>query len=150
MKAQRQSLNSPEVFQACVERIHALQADTQPKWGKMSAAQMLAHCAEIAEVSEGKPLHDTPFMVRLLRGMIRRMVVGDKPYPRNSRTHPQYVQTEQRDFAAEKQRLLDAMEAFRQKGPTSGSHPLFGTMTAEERGWAAYKHLDHHLQQFGV
>jgi hypothetical protein len=29
-------------------------------------------------------------------------------------------------------------------------HPFFGPMTAEEWGIISYKHLDHHLKQFGV
>ena len=29
-------------------------------------------------------------------------------------------------------------------------HPIYLAMSAEEKGWAGYKHLDHHLTQFGV
>ncbi len=76
-----------------LERIDGLSPDTQPQWGVMSAGQMLSHCAEIQEVSNGKALEGTPFIVRLLGGFIRKMVVNDKPYPRSTKTHPQYLQT---------------------------------------------------------
>ena len=134
----------------CLARIEQLSADTKPQWGSMSAAQMLAHCAEIQEVANGKDLVGTPILVKLFARVIRNMVVNDKPYPRNSRTHPQYVQHHEQDFEMEKLRLLAALDSFVEAGPREGRHPLFGRMSAEERGWSCYKHLDHHLTQFGV
>ena len=116
----------------------------------MSAAQMLAHCAEIIEVANGKPLENTPLMARLFKGMIRKMVVGDEPYPKNTRTHPQYKQTAERDFETEKTRILGALSQFKEGEGVPREHPLFGAMRVEERGWSMYKHLDHHLTQFGV
>ncbi len=147
----RKLLYDDDVYAECLQRIDALTQETQPQWGVMSVGQMLSHCAEIQEVSNGKPLEGTPFFVKLLGGLIRKMVVGDKPYPKSTRTHPQYLQTSEKDFATEKQRLLDALEAFRaaEHGPAT-RHALFGELSRDEKGWASYKHLDHHLTQFGV
>lgn len=133
-------------------RIERLAPDTTPEWGTMTAAQMLAHCAEIFEVACGKPLEGTPWYVKLFKGMIRKMVVSDKPYPRSTRTHPQYLQTVERDFQAEKTRILAAMDRFTLACQTKEhlEHPLFGPMTVDEAGRAMAKHLDHHLEQFGV
>lgn len=111
---------------------------------------MLAHCAEVQDVANGKPLVGTPWFVRLLAPFIRRTVVSENPYPKGLRTHPQYVQAAVRDFETERARLLVALEGFRAARHSPGSHPLFGDMTEAERGWASYKHLDHHLRQFGV
>ena len=87
----------------------------------------------------------------MLKGMIRKMVVGPKPYPKNTRTHPQYLQTEPRDFDTEKARLLAALNAFVEaENSPARPHSLFGVQTHDEKGWAGYKHLDHHLTQFGV
>jgi hypothetical protein len=116
----------------------------------MSAAQMLAHCAEVQEVANGKDLVGTPLFIRVIARMIRNMVVNDKPYPRNSKTHPQYVQHHEQDLEMEKLRLVAALDSFVDAGPREGRHPLFGRMSADERGWSCYKHLDHHLTQFGV
>lgn len=146
----RKDLYSPEVHKECLERIHKLTAATEPQWGRMTAAQMLSHCAEILEVSNGKELKGTPFIAKLFKGMIRKMVVGDKPYPRSTQTHPQYVQKEDRDFDQEKQRLMNEIDKAVQSKDKEVIHPLFGTMTPDEKGWAMYKHLDHHLTQFGV
>ena len=146
-------LHSPDVYQECLNRIEKITPETRPQWGSMTAAQMYAHCAEIQEVMNGKELRNTPFIARLFKSMIRNMVVNEKPYPKNSRTHPQYRQTVDREFDAERKRLLLALDRFvheDKKQAEERVHPLFGTMNSEEKGWSAYKHLDHHLTQFGV
>ena len=149
---EKKNLYSTEVYENCLNRIEQLTPETQPQCGSMTAAQMLAHCAEIQEVSNGKELKNTPFIAKLFRGMIRKMVLNDKPYPKSTKTHPQYLQTTECDFDAEKKRLLAALAQFVEdkEKAESAEHPLFGKMTIEEKGWGMYKHLDHHLTQFGV
>jgi hypothetical protein len=110
----------------------------------MSAAQMFSHCAEILEVANGRDLKNTPLIAKLFKGMIRKMVVNEKPYPKNTKTHPQYRQTTDKDFETEKKRLLLALDKLQI------IHPLFGRMSRQEKGWSMYKHLDHHLTQFCV
>ena len=152
-QSKKRSLFSPEVYQDCLNRIERLAPETTPEWGSMTAAQMLSHCAEIQDVSNGKELKNTPILIKLLKGMVRNMVVGEKPFPKNSKTHPQYKQTSDRNFETEKERLLHALEVFvnaDKERAVQQIHPLFGEMTAEEKGWSMYKHLNHHLTQFGV
>lgn len=153
MEKSKISLYSPEVYRKCLARIAKLTPESKPKWGKMSVAQMLAHCAEIQDVSNGKLLENTRFIARLFKGMIRKMVLSNKPYPKSMKTHPQYEQTSSRDFHAEKQHLLKALEGFvnaDMEKVAEVEHTFLGKMTLEEKGWANYKHLDHHLIQFGV
>ena len=152
-KLTKKSLYSPEVYQDCLNRIEQLTSASKPQWGSMTAAQMLSHCAEILEVANGKELKNTPLLVKLFKGMIRNMVVNEKPYPKNTKTHPQYKQMADCDFTAEKKRLLNALDKFYnfdKEHAGQPEHPLFGAMTTEERGWSMYKHLDHHLTQFNV
>ena len=151
-QTQHKSLHSSDVYHDCLDRIERLTPGSKPQWGRMSVAQMLAHCAEIQEVSNGKPLENTPVIAKLFKAAIRKMVVGDKPFPKNTRTHPLYKQASDRDFVTEKQRLLNALERFVRdaSGQQESLHPLFGKMTPAESGWSMYKHLDHHLSQFGV
>lgn len=150
---EKKSLYDHDAFEQCQQRLDNLSADAKPQWGSMDAGQMMAHCAEILEVANGKELKNTPFLAKLFKGMIRKMVVGEKPYPKHSRTHPQYHQREKKDFAIEKQRLLQALQKFREMDGEEAlkvRHPMFGTMTREEKGWSSFKHLDHHFNQFGV
>jgi len=148
------SIFDEETYKECLARIDQLTTDTQPQWGKMNAAQMLAHCCEIQDVANGKDLKGTPFLVKLFKNMVRKTVVGEKPYKKNSPTHPQYKKDGfQCDFDTEKNRLSATMSKFYNEDPEILAqiiHPLFGKMTRDEKGWAIYKHLDHHLDQFGV
>ena len=148
------SLYDPAVYQDCLDRLNGLTPDSRPHWGTMTVAQMLAHCAEIQEVANGKPLRHGVFMglvARLIRGMVRKLVLSADPFPKSTRTHPQYVPDGDRDFEQEKRRLLTALDTFKVMDPADvPAHPIMGPMSPEERGWAAYKHLDHHLTQFGV
>jgi len=57
------------------------------------------------------------------------------------------------DFDSSKNRFLGALNvAFSstKEEVLETKHALFGQMTVEEKGWASYKHHDHHLKQFGV
>ena len=148
------NLYHQETYQDCLDRINKLTSDTQPQWGKMNIAQMMAHCAEIQDVSNGKDLKGTPILVKLFKGQIRKMVVGPKPYKKETPTHPQYrMAATSKEFDTEKEHLLGALEQFfseDQERSNRRKHPLFGLMTREEKGWSMFKHLDHHLSQFGV
>ena len=152
LRVEINNLFTPAAYEECLRRIDRMSAAAAPRWGSMTAAQMLAHCAEVQEVMNGsRALSGTPLAARLLAPLIRRLVVGEKPYPRNARTHPQYLQAGERDFERERARLLAALEAFRatEHGPPV-RHALFGALSPGERGRASYKHLDHHLRQFAV
>jgi len=145
-----ETLLDDAVWESCLERIERLSSDARPRWGRMSVAQMLAHCAEVQEVMNGKPLEGTPWLLRLAGPLIKRAVLSRRPYPKGVKTHPQYLQTSDKRFEPEKRRLLKALDEFRVAGAEGARHPLFGPMSAEEAGWGAFKHLDHHLRQFGV
>ncbi len=150
---EKKSLYDSQVYEECTKRVQQLTEEMPAQWGSMNAAQMLAHCSEILEVSNGKELKNTPFLAKLFKGYIRKMVVGDKPYGKGTKTHPQYLQRDSGDFQEQKSRLLSSLDTFHtmdKQQATSIRHAMFGTMSLEERGWSAYKHLDHHLTQFGV
>ena len=130
-------------------RIHHLNPESTAVWGKMSVDQMLAHCAEVQDVMNGKELKNTPFVVKVFKNFIKKIVLGTKPYKRGVTTHAQYRMTSKKDFEKEKERLMLEIKKFHES-TEDVVHPLFGKMTRDERGWASYKHLDHHLTQFGV
>ena len=149
----KKSLYTPENYQDCVRRLNQLDATAQPQWGKMNVAQMMAHCSEAQQVASGaKPLTNTPLFFKLIGGVARFAVLSKRPFPKGVMTHPQYIPAPQQDFEAEKARLLAVIEKFHAERETAQplQHPMFGTLSVEERGWLAFKHLDHHLKQFGV
>lgn len=137
-----------------IARINKLQADTQGLWGKMTVSQMLAHCCVTYEMVYDN-IHPKPgFFGRLmLKLFVKSAVVGPKPYPKNSRTAPVFLVTDERDFETEKARLIAYLHKTQQLGEAhfdqKESHS-FGPLSKEEWNTMFYKHLDHHLTQFGV
>ncbi len=135
-------------------RVRALTPATQPAWGKMSVAQMLAHC-NVAYDLEYTDKYPPPnfFMRSVIRLFAKRAVVGPKPYPRNGRTAPIFVIGDERDFAVEQRRLLDHLDKTRALGAAHFDGRVnngFGKLSLEQWNTLFSKHLDHHLTQFGV
>lgn len=151
---ERKNFYDDDTYGALLGRIARLTPDAAPGWGKMNAAQMCAHCAEVAEVAGGKALVGTPWYIRLMGRLIKKMVLSEKRYPRGAKTHPQYEIGAGVSFEEQKARLLEVLAAMHSAGRAHAGqrshHPIFGAMTADEQGWATYKHLDHHLTQFQV
>ena len=137
-----------------IQRINSLTPATQPAWGTMNVAQMLAHCNVTYEMMY-ENIHKKPnaFMKIILKALVKNIVVSDKPYQHNSRTAPQFIIKETKDFAIEKQRLIDYINKTQQLGAAyfdnKESHS-FGALTKTEWNNMLYKHLNHHLTQFGV
>ncbi|MBX2845381.1 MAG: DinB family protein [Saprospiraceae bacterium] len=149
------SLFNPDTFDHILHRVNQITPELKPQWGRMSAAQMLSHCAIVNETYTGDTELPKPnFIQKLFAPMIKKLVYGPKPYPHNTRTHPLFLQTLTKDFDTEKARLLKVMDKLRdpamQDKIVNTHHVMFGTLKREELGWGLYKHLDHHLSQFGV
>jgi hypothetical protein len=134
-------------------RLTRLSAESQRQWGKMNAAQMLAHCSEWMELAAGQTYPPRSWMGYIFGRLAKRSVLSDAPIRRNMPTDRSLIVNDERDFASERQRLALYMDRFTAGGPalcTKHSHTFFGPMTPEEWARLAYKHLDHHFRQFGV
>ena len=83
------NLFDPKESQETIVRINSLNSETQPLWGKMSVAQMLAHCNVAYElVYEDKHPKPKGFKKFLIKLFAKNIVVGPKPYKKNSMTSP--------------------------------------------------------------
>lgn len=137
-----------------IKRTNALSTESQPNWGIMNVAQMLAHCNVTYEMVY-EDIHPKPnaFVKFMLKLFVKSQVVGDKPYKKNSRTAPQFVMKGDKDFEKEKERLIAYLNKTQQLGKQhfegKQSHS-FGSLSSDEWNVMFYKHLNHHLNQFGV
>jgi len=136
------------------ERILNLRPDSERQWGRMNAAQAVEHCARGIELALGERLPPRLLMGRIIGGMVKMKVMGnDEPMRRNSPTVQGLVVKDERNLEAEPERLCRMIDRFTAAGPTgctSHPHSFFGRLTPEEWSTLMYKHLDHHLRQFGV
>jgi hypothetical protein len=138
---------------ALVARIHSLQPAAARQWGKMDPAQMLCHCSRALETATGDRPMKQKFLGKILTPLIRSSIFSEKPFSKNSPTDPTFVVAEERDFAEERAKLLMLIDRLVARGPAAAGdapHAFFGKLSGEEWGQLMYKHIDHHLQQFGV
>lgn len=136
------------------ERVNQLTATSKPLWGKMNVGQMLAHTNVSYEMAyTGKHPKPGAFMRLILKMLVKQKVVGPKPYGHGNPTAPAFIIADERDFEIEKKRLFEHLDKTLHLGREHFENReslSFGRLTANEWNIIFYKHLDHHLQQFGV
>ena len=142
------------ISEEIIERINSLNPNSERKWGKMSVDQMLAHCNVTYElVYDDKIAKPKGFKKWMLKIFVKNIVVSEKAYKKNGRTAPAFLVTNERDFKKEKERLNSYILKTQELGSdyfhNKESHS-FGNLTKTEWNNMFYKHLDHHLNQFGV
>ncbi len=134
-------------------RIDTLTASTQRQWGKMDVAQMLTHVHRALKTATGELKLKRTLIGFLFGRLAKRKLLSEKPWSHNLPTDPRFVVDDARDFRTEKIALLTTIWRFAQAGTAGISrdgHPFFGRLTPEEWGILMYRHLDHHLCQFGA
>jgi hypothetical protein len=145
------NLFDADVKTEIVGRINKLTPQSQAKWGKMNVAQMLAHLQLPIAIAYGTHRPKGSFLLRLLGPLFKSKLWDSKPYKQGLPTDPTFVMTgAEKDFEKEKQILLDLVNRFSESTVVGERHPIFGKLTKENWSKATWKHLDHHLRQFGV
>jgi len=152
-------MNLPDIFNkevsnTLVERINKLTAESLPLWGKMNVSQMFAHCNVTYEMAY-ENIHAKPnfLMSLILKFFVKNKVVSSVPYKKSIPTAPQFVMKETKNFEEEKARLVAYINKTQELGSDyfeNRENLSFGKLTAAEWNNMFYKHLDHHLCQFGV
>lgn len=147
------NLYEPEAANEVISRIDGLQPSSQRQWGKMDVAQMLAHCSATLDMASGRLNPPRILIGRLIGPMFRSVFLGEKPFSKNGPTDRKLVISDQRDFAREQEGLKQRVRQFHdagQAGCTRHPHPFFGKLSPQDWARGMYKHLDHHLRQFGA
>ncbi len=150
-------LFDPLLVQNTKQRIMQLRPESERQWGSMGVAQTLAHCTSGIEMAMGV-IHAkrAPFPGNLIGRLIKPLVFrDDKPMRRDSPSSPELFPANPAkcDFQRERSRLIAAIDSFASHGRAGSSrhsHPFFGPLNPEQWAILMYKHVDHHLRQFGV
>jgi hypothetical protein len=147
------NLFQPDATEEIKQRIQNLRPNSDRLWGKMEVAQMLAHCCVTMEVALGEKNPPRMLIGRILGPLVKPVFTNEKPLKKNTPTHKSFLVIDQRNFEKEKFRLIELIDRFSNGGPervTSHPHTFFGKLTPIEWSTGMYKHLDHHLSQFGA
>jgi hypothetical protein len=152
-------MNIPNIFtkeasDTLVNRVNKLSDSQAGNWGKMDVAQMLAHCNVTFEMAFDENFKkSSPFLRFILKNLVKKGIVNDQPLKKNSSTATEMVIKTAKNFEEEKGRLVAHLQKTVKMGENyfdGKDHPGFGVMTKQEWNNFYYKHLDHHLTQFGV
>ncbi|KPM32495.1 Hypothetical protein I595_913 [Croceitalea dokdonensis DOKDO 023] len=133
------------------DRLAKLTENSKGQWGKMTVGQMLWHCQYPLQLAiENRP--NTSKGNWFIRTFFKKSLYNDKPWRKNLPTAPQLKAKEPKDFSTEYEALTRLVDEFAQlhDRETWHPHPAFGTFTKNQWGQLEFKHLDHHLKQFGV
>ena len=137
-----------------ITRIDKLTGTETPAWGKMNVGQMVSHLIQANELPFVASVPDrSNFMARTI---IKPLILYVLPMPKEVKTSPQMNQQEEgrkpQEFAADKATLAESIDklATLPVDHKCLDHPFFGKMNAKQWATIAYKHMDHHLTQFGV
>lgn len=139
-------------FNEILERLDAFSTDSARQWGKMTHSQMLEHTARAVEMAMGRPPMKQALIGKLIGRFFRKDFIGEKPFPKSSPTAPAFIVKDDPDFESAKARLRGLVEEFHalgEGGVDGNVHGFFGVLSGREWGVTQYKHIDHHLRQFG-
>lgn len=145
------SLRNDKIRNGLVQRLRRLTPETKPQWGKLDAPRMLCHLNDALAMSVGdislesvnrKVFHHFP---------MKHLIFYVLPFPKNVPTAPGLLSSRPKDFESDRERLIERIVRLaatpRAKGP---EHPFFGPLTNEEWNVLQWKHISHHLKQFGL
>lgn len=138
--------------QEVLDRFTRLTPDRRPQWGKMNAIQMVHHCTLALEMLTGA-VKVAPKPGPLRNPLLRYLIIHVLPWPKGAPTAPELiVNSYEGNWHDEMAALRRSLEAVAKRGPdgTFEEHPAFGRLSSQSLGALVWRHLDHHLRQFGL
>ncbi len=149
-----ESLFKQEGAQSYVDRINLLSPQSKAVWGTMNVGQMLHHCQIPLQIATDQLAPKVNPVIKFLFGKsAKKSLLSKEPFKRGLPTLAEAKIKDDRNFEVEQKKLIELINSFHQKGPngiTKKDHPFFGGLSPADWDHMQSKHLDHHLQQFGV
>ena len=145
------SLLTEEAHTEINNRLLELSENSERQWGKMTVGQMTWHCQYPLKLAI-KNKENTSNGNWLIKIFFKKSLYNNKPWRKGLPTAPQLKTKEPKDFITESAILIALINNFHDLKDRENwyPHPTFGAFTKEQWGQLQYKHLDHHLNQFGV
>ncbi|MES2179478.1 MAG: DinB family protein [Gemmatimonadota bacterium] len=145
------SLHAAAAREEFAARIAKLTPAAVPRWGKMSAPEMVVHLADALRMATGDlAVRSKKVPVRF--PPLKQLLIYVIPFPKGLPTAPELRSRAPSAWDGEVDDLVAMLEQFGQRDSAKPwpAHPVFGTMSRTDWGVLAYRHTDHHLRQFNV
>lgn len=149
-----ESIFDPKGNQHIIDRIETLTPIKLSQWGIMTVSQMLLHCQMPIKVAYGTlEVKPQPLMRFFFGKAAKNKILSNRPFGKGSPTSKEFKITYEPDFEKSKKELIELIMVFAKEGLAAikiRKHPFFGHLTPNEWDQMQWKHLDHHLRQFGA
>jgi Protein of unknown function (DUF1569) len=135
-----------------LNRMRSLSGSSTRRWGSMDVVAMLQHLRLSARMTVGDLLVPSVNKRVFQLFPLKHIILYVLPFPKGAPTAPELKPGDVQSFEEERAAVLELLEQIG-TGPREGdgpAHPLFGPLTWSEWGVVTYKHVDHHLKQFGA
>jgi hypothetical protein len=134
-----------------IARINKLTPESHPIWGKMSVDQMFKHTNEAIIVAFGENKIKVNFVMKTLGKLLKNKIFNTE-FQKNSPTAKEFIFIDNYNFETSKNELIKNYSRFKEGHSAIKliNHPFWGKMTNEDWDKLMWKHVDHHLKQFGV
>ena len=133
------------------DRIATLTWDRRGAWGSFTAPKMVCHLAESLKMALGE-LPVQPKRVPIRYPPLKQLIVYVLPFPKGVPTAPELLARQPKEWSADVADLQSLVDRVATLGPGAqfADHPAFGRLSRRAWGVLMYRHMDHHLRQFGV
>jgi hypothetical protein len=151
MNAPMKSLWQHDARLEILARIDRVTPDAKPLWGNMSAGRMLRHLSQSMSMASGElPTESKKLPIRYFP--LKQLIIYVFPFPKGAPTAPELLMGDDSSVDAARDDLHKAIDSFaaRRDAASWPEHPAFGKLSVRAWGALTYKHMDHHLRQFGV
>ena len=134
------------------DRVARLRPDARGVWGKLSAPAMVCHLADSLKMALGD-LPVAPKHMPIRYPPLKQFIIYVAPFPKSAPTAPELLTRSPAAWQAdlsELQALVDRLVARGRESSPWPEHPAFGKLSHRAWGVLTYRHMDHHLRQFGA
>jgi hypothetical protein len=144
------SLRDEQTRNNLIHRLQRLTPATTPRWGRLDAPRLLCHLNDALAMSLGDISTQSKHRKAFHHFPLKHLILYVLPFPKGAPTAPELLSTAPRDFDTDRQHTVELINRLaatpRANGP---EHPFFGPLTNEEWNALQWKHIHHHLKQFG-
>jgi hypothetical protein len=145
------SIWQDEARRELTDRIGAVTPDRGAEWGTFSAPKMVCHLADSLKMAMGD-LKVAPKRLPIRFTPLKQLIIFAAPFPKGTPTAPELLVRQPREWANDVSEVQDllARAGSARTTDTWPEHPAFGKLSKRAWGVLIYRHMDHHLRQFGA
>lgn len=144
------TLRNAEHRKKLIERINKLRPESPPEWGSFTVGRMICHLSDGLSMALGELATRSLGKKNFQRFPLKHMVLYVMRFPKNVTTVPELLSSNPTSFEADRERVVERIDRMAVQADGAGmEHPLLGMLTTREWNVLQYKHIDHHLRQFG-